>query len=158
MKPITKFTSRKSIQGTTLLELLIAIAIVGIIAGLAIPAFDNQIKDSRLVATTNLVIGAFNYARAEAINRGVQVQVVSSSQGWKVEEVASGEDLKLFEPDTSGIAWTFTNFTGVYDPSGYRPFGTAETKIKMCDDRDKGREVTINTSGSTSVNKAPSCP
>ncbi|MDQ7049220.1 MAG: GspH/FimT family pseudopilin [Enterobacterales bacterium] len=69
-------------HGVTMLELVVTIAIVGILASLAVPAFDNQIKDSKLISNTNLVVGAFNMARSEAINRGAQVRVNGIANGW----------------------------------------------------------------------------
>jgi len=146
-------------KGVTLLELIIAIGIVGIIASMAIPAFDNQLKDSKIVANTNLVIGAYNLARSEAINRGLQVQVVDTADGWAVEEVASGTEIKRFEPDNDGLTWTPATFPDLpYATNGFRPFGSAAQTIKLCDSRGKGREITISPAGSTSVDKSPSCP
>jgi len=145
-------------KGVTLLELITAMAIVGILAALALPAFDNQLKDSKIVSNTNLVIGAYNLARSEAINRGLQVQVVGIANGWAVEEVASGTVIKQFEPDGKGLTWTPSSPPDLpYDSSGFRPFGSSAQTIKLCDSRGKGREITINTAGSTSVDKTPSC-
>ena len=146
-------------KGVTLLELIIAMAMVGILAAMAIPAFDNQLKDSRLVSNANLVIGAYNLARSEAINRGVQVQVANIAGGWVIEEVISGTVIKQFEPDRKDVTWTPASFPNIpYDNNGFRPFGSAAQTIKLCDSRGKGREITISPAGSTSVDKSPSCP
>lgn len=144
----------KHCRGVTLLELIIAIAMVAILTSLAIPAFDSQVKDSRIVANTNLVIGAYNLARSEAINRGLQVQVVDIADGWAVEEVVSGTEIKRFEPDYKGITWTPSTFPDVpFNATGFRPFGSAAVSITLKDSRGKGRVITISPAGSTSVVK-----
>lgn len=141
-------------KGVTLLELIIAIAIVGILAAMAVPAFDNQLKDSKIVANTNLVIGAYNLARSEAINRGVQVQVTDIADGWAVEEVVSGTEIKRFEPDNDGLTWTPAAFPDTpYNTNGFRPFGLGAQTIRLEDSRGKGRIITISSAGSTSVVK-----
>ena len=143
-------------KGVTLLELIVAIGIAGILLSLALPAFDNQIKDSRIVANTNLVIGAYNLARSEAINRGVQVQVIDITDGWAVEEVVSGAEIKRFEPDSDGITWTPSTFPDIpFNPTGFRPFGSAAVTITLEDSRGKGRIITISPAGSTSKVKIP---
>jgi len=148
----------KNYKGFTLLELIVAIAIVGILASLAMPAFDNQLKNSRLVANANLIVGALSKAREEASFRGVAVKVTDSGSSWEVREVLSNELVEKFEPDDSGLTWTPDNFPDViYNPTGFRPFGSAVANIKLCDERGEGREITISTAGSTSMNTSPSC-
>ncbi len=149
---------KDKITGFTLLELLITIAIAGIMMAYALPAFDNTIKNSRLVSNTNLVVGAYNLARSEAVARGTNVVVQATADGWKVAQVAPALDIKIFQPDQVGIA--FSTFTAVtFTSTGFRPFtDNAVVTLKLCDDRDKGREVTISASGSTSVDGAPTCP
>lgn len=145
----------KNCKGVTLLELITAIAIIGVLSSLAIPAFDNQMKNSRMVSSTNLVVGAYNMARSEAINRGVPVKVTDTAKGWNVVDAVTNEILNQFEPDQSGITWDPTVFPDVtYGPNGFRPFADSSVlTIKLTDDRGIGREITISASGSTSVVK-----
>jgi type IV fimbrial biogenesis protein FimT len=140
----------KNSKGVTLLELVVAIAIVAILASLAIPAFDNQLKNSRIVANTNLAVGAFNIARSEAINRGVQTTVVATANGWAVEEVASGVQIKLFEPDQKDITWSGYSPV-IYNSTGFRPFGSSAVTLQLVDSRGIGRKITISVAGSTKV-------
>jgi len=153
----------KGSKGVTLLELIVAIAIIGILAGLALPAFDNQIKDARLVSNTNLVVGAYNFARSEAINRGTQIKVIDTANGWAVTTIASAgppavaqQILKEFAPEQTGITWAPVAFPDViYNSSGFRPFGSAAVVLSLTDSRGTGRTITISPVGSTSVVKIP---
>jgi len=147
---------RNKSHGVTLLELIIAIAIIGILGSLAVPAFDNQIKDSKLISNTNLVVGAFNIARSEAINRGVQVKVNNIANGWAVTDVVTGEVLNQFEPSDNGITWTPAVFPDViYNTNGFRPFGSQPVTIQLVDSRGIGRIVTVSAAGSTKVAMVP---
>jgi len=141
-------------KGVTLLELIVAIAIVGILASIAVPAFDNQIKNSRLSSNASLVAAAFNLARSEAINRGLDVTVTNTANGWAVSEVVSGEEINRFEPDSTGITWTPATLPAItYTSTGFRTFGSSVEIIKLEDDRGIIRTITISTAGSTKVEK-----
>jgi type IV fimbrial biogenesis protein FimT len=76
--------------GFTLIELMITIAIAAIVLGLAIPSFTSTIASNRLTTGANELVTALNFARSEAIKRGIQVTVRNkgaSSQwesGWDV--------------------------------------------------------------------------
>jgi len=147
-------------KGFTLLELIIAIGIVGILASMAMPAFDTQLKNSRLVSNTNLIIGAFNLARSEAINKGLRVKVTGTTSGWAVVEDVSAIELNRFEPDSNGITITIAPLASevVYTASGFRPFDdNATVTVEICDERNIGRLVTISSAGSTKVEGVDPC-
>ncbi|EGW21555.1 hypothetical protein Mettu_0321 [Methylobacter tundripaludum SV96] len=62
-------------SGFTLLELMITIAIAGILVGVAIPSFTSIIASNRLTAYANELVTALNLARNEAVKRGMSVTV-----------------------------------------------------------------------------------
>jgi type IV fimbrial biogenesis protein FimT len=79
----------KNNKGFTLLELIVAISIAGILMALAIPSFRDMIRGSRLTTTINEIVGSLNYARSEAIKRGTNIVVkpVTANNwesGWTV--------------------------------------------------------------------------
>jgi type IV fimbrial biogenesis protein FimT len=63
------------IAGFTLWELLITLALVGTLAGLAAPAFDTLLLDSRRTADINAFVLAVQLARSEAAKRSRTVVV-----------------------------------------------------------------------------------
>ncbi len=91
-------------MGFTLIELLVTLAVFGICASIAAPSFMTMIRDNRLATQTNELIGSLQLARSEAVRRGVQVSIRSSSgtnnqweQGWTVFTDWDGDG--VFEED-----------------------------------------------------------
>ena len=62
-------------QGFTLIELVMTMAIAGILVSMAIPSFNSILNSSRLTNYANDFVGALNLARSEAVRRGVSVTV-----------------------------------------------------------------------------------
>lgn len=74
-------------RGFSLIELMVTIAVMGIIAGIAFPSLRDLIINSRVSTQTNEFIAALNYARSEAIKRGLDVMVCARDgtnlgNGW----------------------------------------------------------------------------
>ena len=66
-------------QGMTLIELMMAIAVLGILVAIAVPSFRSITASSRTVAATNDLVSALNLARSEALTRSVNAVVCTSS-------------------------------------------------------------------------------
>lgn len=60
------FFGRWSVRGLTLIELLVSIAVLGVVLGVAIPSLSDLLERRRVVAITQELAGIFNYARSEA--------------------------------------------------------------------------------------------
>jgi type IV fimbrial biogenesis protein FimT len=77
-------------SGFTLIELLITITIAAIVLGIAIPSFSSTIASNRLTTSANELVTALNFARSEAVKRGMQVTVRNKGaatqweSGWDV--------------------------------------------------------------------------
>ncbi|MDD4887635.1 MAG: prepilin-type N-terminal cleavage/methylation domain-containing protein [Thiomonas sp.] len=62
-------------RGFTLIELLVTVAIAALLLALAVPSFNRLMISSRLTTQANNAVNLLSYARAEAVKRGVNVQV-----------------------------------------------------------------------------------
>ena len=63
--------------GFTLIELVVTLAIAGSLLAIAVPNFITFVQNSRLTSQANDFVTALNYARSEAIKRGVRTTVCS---------------------------------------------------------------------------------
>jgi type IV fimbrial biogenesis protein FimT len=73
----------KQASGFTLLELMIAIAVAGVLMALAVPSGTDIIRNNRLTTYTNELVTALNLARSEAVKRGQQVVVRKTGTNWE---------------------------------------------------------------------------
>lgn len=71
--------------GVTLVELVIAIAIIAVLSALAIPSFAQMIQNSRIRATSESVLSGIQVARGEAVKRNTPVQFdLRAGAAWSV--------------------------------------------------------------------------
>jgi len=75
---------RRFLHGFTLVELMVALALVGILATLAAPAFQGSMDRSRADSDINELRTALSFARLEAINksRSITVAATDENEGW----------------------------------------------------------------------------
>jgi type IV fimbrial biogenesis protein FimT len=87
-----------SSMGFTLLEVLIAMAILGILVAVAVPSFGTFTANQHLVGAAEQVYGHLQQARLEAVTRNATVYVNFSADGtitwtYGMSHVTSGCDL-----------------------------------------------------------------
>lgn len=155
------------INGFSLIELLVTIAVSSIVLTVAVPSFKEIIENNRIITTTNILIASLGFARSEAVKSGISVSVSrlgATSQdwkdGWQVFQDVDGDGtldggtdtlLKTYDPIPAGFTLkTGANFADAmtYEASGLLK-GLGDT-FKLCDsdaDITKAREITLNTVG-----------
>lgn len=73
-------------KGFSLIELLVTVSVVAIVAAIAVPSFTSSIQNNKADTELNDLQHALNYARLEAINRGVTVRIApTSGSDWRTE-------------------------------------------------------------------------
>lgn len=77
--------------GFTLVELMVAVALLGILATLGIPSFQTWIQNTRIRTATESIQNGLQKARAEAVKRNTPVQFVldGDNSAWTVSCVTA---------------------------------------------------------------------
>lgn len=142
------------INGFTLIELMVTIAIVGIIVAIALPSFQSFMAGSRVTSSANNVVSAVAVARSEAMKRHANITIDenmtlnSNKGGIEVNAVGNPGIQQFLYNDQVLIAFQQITFQS----NGLR-LGAGDLVILVCDKNvaGKGRQVTVSKAGSTSV-------
>lgn len=104
--------------GFTLIEMITVVAIIGIMLGLATPAFNNWRTNAILNSAAYEIFGSFLTARSEAVKRNTAVYLNFTDTGWQLYEnedspISSGSmptgvsitdaDFETTEPELTGF-------------------------------------------------------
>ena len=169
--------------GFTLIELMMTIAIAGILAVLALPSFTKSLKNNCMTTTTNNLVTSLQLAKSEAVKRRrtVRVEAIDASEannewglaGWKVTgpditstattkptetirevEPGCGSDYVRIAARMTGSSTPITSIS--YNSSGY----TESSEFNVCDDDKEvnGRQISLNSLGRPSTESNFTCP
>ena len=89
---------RKRRRGFTLIELMMAIALLAILLMLGVPAFSTYIQNARLRGAAENFYAGVQMARAEAVRRNTTVQIILTSDAG-VDSSANTDNLTLTGPN-----------------------------------------------------------
>ena len=150
-------------KGFTLIELMVVIAIASILISMAVPSFTAMTKNSRMRSEANALIGAFAYARTEAVRRGNQVHIGAQGGGGGVvawvdqtggtaDSWDAGEELRLWEPMHNSMTINSAGNINFFIFNGTGAVNTSDD-LTICDDRtgETGRIIKILVSGLTYI-------
>lgn len=115
-------------RGFTLVELMVTLAVLAIVLAIAAPSFTTLIQSNRTQTISNDLVGALQYARSEAVKRGVRVDICRRmddacanasdwGNGWLVKD-SGGAVLRVWEAVGNRDTVTGPAQTLTYRPSG----------------------------------------
>jgi type IV fimbrial biogenesis protein FimT len=141
-------------KGITLVELVMVLAVVGILAALAVPVFRSLLQEQRHQVIVSELVAALKMARTEAVVRHTPMVVRASEKGWSWGWLVMSDMRGLYRgPGTilrkheldgtiriEGNHWVrkevrFNTFGAVAGVSGAGNPGT----FYVCDTNDKAR-------------------
>jgi type IV fimbrial biogenesis protein FimT len=100
--------ARKRTLGFTIIEMLVVIAILGILAAVGIPSMTSMIRTSKVRAASSDFYSALLSARSEAVKRRTAVTVAplgaNWTTGWKVTFNAGANTVMSIEAPSSDVA------------------------------------------------------
>jgi len=145
--------------GITLIELVITLAVFIIVVSAAGPAISNVLRDNRLIAQTNTLLGDLSYTRSEAIKRGARVTICQSNdqatcsndkdawhKGWIITD-AAGNLLRVHGPLRGGTTLTFSRGNLSYKGDGTST-GLATGTFTICSaGGGRGRSLVVGPTG-----------
>lgn len=157
-------------SGITLVELLVTLAVIGVMVGVVFPGFRGLMDRNNLTTTANALVLASNYARSEAL-RGAGIVCVQArgatpswGQGWQVVTncvAGGGNVIRVFEPIADAL--TLTASDGItelgFNNQGLLQDGTPRT-FTLCLPGDSGVRISVAATGrpSTEGVDATVCP
>lgn len=132
--------SRRRMAGFTLIEMLVTLAIAGLIAGIAFPRVQNSMTTMEFRLGAGQVTEALRAARAEAIRTGEPVALSLQGRGLVI-----GKGAPIALPASVVVT------AGQDRPVTFYPDGTAEPALYRIGSRGSGaaRERRITVFGST---------
>ncbi len=130
--------------GVTMMELMIVVAIAAILAAIALPAFDNFVKNTKQSSTVSQLVSDLGRAKSEAIKRNTRTLLcvrntagtdcgTSSNwaNGWLICYTNAAGSCDTTSPNGNnpvvvhGALDSNLSVTGPTNPVQFRPNGTA---------------------------------
>jgi type IV fimbrial biogenesis protein FimT len=141
-------------RGLTMLEIMISIAVLGVILAIGIPSYAHITISSGLTSDTNDLVASMQFARSEAITRGEAVTVCAANatldacsgggdwaSGWVILDAATNP-IRVHPALTQNAAVEVNVQNGVgavvFNRNG---FSTNSRTIRLCGPRGDTRRI-----------------
>ena len=142
-------------SGFTLIELMIAIALLAILAGVAMPFYRDIIAEQRNRSITNDLHSAMALARSEAVKRNTPVTLSPMptwSEGWRIASPVAGQADLLSQTLQPGVTIDSAAASITFSASGRTP---AALQFELTSDTNANsvRCLALGVDGRASVEK-----
>ena len=159
----TSLNNQLGQRGFTLVELVVTIAVIGVLAAMAAPSMTAMIENGRMQGQASELAAALQQARSEAVRRNATVTICPSSDGstctssgtwagWIIHGLDRTVDPAVDELIHSTTASTSILVTGPAAGIEFRPSGliASEEKLQVAAS-DKKACLTVKISGLVSI-------
>ena len=171
----TGHTSSRTQRGVTLLELMVALSVLGVLLAVGVPAYTNITRENQIAAQSNNLLQSFTLARSEALKRGLRVSVcpiknddtstclaaTDWATGWMVFEDDFGNAgvfdpgdrlLQIFAP-APGVVITTAAASVVYLPTAAAQAAASFDVSKSGCTGTQKRAVSVATTGRAGIQR-----
>ncbi len=160
-------------HGVTLLELMIALSVLGILLAIGVPSYTSITRENQIASQSSNLLQTFTLARSEALKRGLRVSICPIANddtstcmaatdwagGWMIFEDDFGgagtldpgdRTLRLFAP-APGITITATAAAVTYLSTASAQAGVTFNVSKNGCTGTQRRTVSVAATGRTSI-------
>ena len=131
-------------NGFTIVELMVVVAMLGIIVGLAVPNFTQFIRNNHVQAKADELANLLQYARSQAVTERVPYEV--NLTNWEIKPQNGAVERKMEINSAQAAIATSTNSALVFDTQGR---ANASVAFIVCNNNkaDSGFAMVVELSG-----------
>ncbi|KAA0938915.1 prepilin-type N-terminal cleavage/methylation domain-containing protein [Psychrobacter sp. ANT_H59] len=156
---------RRSSSGFTLIELMVTIAVLATIVGIAAPNISTQLANQRVKSTAATLANALTEAKVESVLRRQNISVVygNSSAPKTIKLQANGSEISSYNiSDKSTVTQTITpsTVTNIVFQPNKRIANNATVVYTICDsgsNSETPRQVSLTNIANVNTTNAGSC-
>ena len=156
---------RMTSSGFTLIELMVTIAVLAIIIGIAAPSISTQLANQRVKSTTSTIANALKEAKVESILLRQNVTVVYNNSTPKTIKLqkANGDEISSYNvSDKSTVTQTITpsDVTSIVFQPNKKIANNATVIYTICDSgstNETPKQVSLTNIANVNITNAGSC-
>jgi type IV fimbrial biogenesis protein FimT len=146
----------KNQTGVTLTEVMVVLAMIGILSTVAIPNIQAMLANNQITAKTNDLVATISYIKNESITRPskkLEIQKLSTwGKGWIIRNTTDNKTLKTFTYEDKVLI----NLSNIMISFRSRGRAKNDYEIYVCSPKHpQGRHITVKKNGYISTVRCP---